>query len=504
MLKIRRALISVWDKKGIGEFARKLANLHVEIISTGKTAALLRRNGIKVKEASSLTSFPEILSGRVKTLHPKIFGGILANKKHPLHMEEIKNLGIQPIDMVVVNLYPFPEKLKERLGIDEMIEYIDIGGATMIRAAAKNFKNVACLSVPEQYKQVADELTKNNGFLSQETLKKLAQQAFCVSKEYDSCIYDYFIGKEMLHFDMAKTISLRYGENPHQKAALHNLAGKERLQFRQLQGKELSYNNFLDLDSAMSTVKEFSEPAAVIVKHASPCGVGVDKKLSSAYHKAYQADTVSSFGGVIALNRKVDREAARQVIKSEFKECIVAPSFSKEAMKLFSAKKNFRVVEANFIQKINSKDIRTTQFGYLIQDKDLLCLDKQSLKVVTKRKPTPREMKDLVFAWKIAKHVKSNAITVAKNLTLLGIGAGQPSRVGAVKIALDKASSSAKGAVLASDAFFPKEDAISFLHRKGIKAIIQPGGSIKDNDLIKICNKLGVSMLFTGIRHLSH
>lgn len=504
MLKIRRALISVWDKKGIAEFAKKLAEFGIDIVSTGKTAILLRRAGVSVKEVATLTSFPEILSGRVKTLHPKVFGGILANKKHPLHMEEMRSLGIQPIDMVVVNLYPFMEKAKEKLSWDEMIEYIDIGGPSMIRAAAKNFKNVVCISDSRQYKLILGELQKNKGFVSEQTLKGLAENAFYATKEYDNAIYNYFKGKNVFSWNLEKTHSLRYGENPHQKGALYKVVDFNNIKFKQFQGKALSYNNFLDLDNAIQQVKEFSEPAAVIVKHASICGVGIDKKLASAYKKAYLCDKLSSFGGIIALNRKVDKETAQQILKSEFKECIIAISYSKEALKIFSAKKNFRVLEVDFTQKVDSKDVKTTIFGYLIQDRDSLTLDKSDLKVVTQRKPTQREFKDLIFAWKVVKWVKSNAIVIAKNYSVLGIGGGQPSRVGAVKIALSKAKMSPRSLVLASDGFFSREDSIKIAHKKGIKAIIQPGGSIKDKDVIEACDRLGMSMIFTGIRHFRH
>lgn len=504
MLRIRRALISVWDKKGVVEVARKLAELNVEIISTGKTASLLRRNGVLVKEVATLTSFPEILSGRVKTLHPKVFGGILVNKKHPLHMEEIRSLNIQPIDMVVVNFYPFVEKTKEKLGFEEMMEYIDIGGPSIVRAAAKNYKNVACVSSPQQYKLILAELEKNKGFISLDTLKALAQQAFYVTKEYDNSIYNYFRGKEILAWNLEKIKSLRYGENPHQKGALYKIVEGNNVKFKQFQGKELSYNNLLDLDTALAMVKEFNEPVAAIVKHASICGVGVDKKLASAYKKAYLCDPLASFGGIIGVNRKVDKETARQIINSEFKECILAPSYSKEALKIFSSKRNLRVLEVDFNQKIDYQDIKAIQFGYLIQNRDEITLDKSNLKVVTKRQPTLREFKDLIFAWKVVKLVKSNAIVVAKNRAVLGIGGGQPSRVGAVKIALAKASDFPKLAVLASDGFFPKDDSIRIAYKRGISAIIQPGGSIKDKDIIKTCDKLGLSMIFTGIRHFRH
>jgi len=504
MLKIRRALISVWDKKGIADFAKKLVELGVEIVSTGKTAALLRRGGVAVKDVATLTSFPEILSGRVKTLHPKIFGGILANKKHPLHMEEIRSLGIQAIDMVVVNLYPFVEKVKEKLSWDEMIEYIDVGGPSIIRAAAKNFKNVVCVSDTWQYKSILNELQKNKGFVSEQTSKSLAENAFYVTKEYDNAIYNYFKGKDVFSWNLEKAHSLRYGENPHQKGALFKMVDCNNVKFKKFQGKDLSYNNFLDLDTAIQQAREFNEPAAVIVKHASICGVGTDKTLVLAYKKAYQTDKISSFGGVIALNRKVDKETAHQILKSEFKECVIAISYSKEALRIFSTKKNFRVLEADFTQKVDSKDVKTTVFGYLVQSRDFLTLDKGGLRVVTHRKPSQRELKDLIFAWKVVKWVKSNAIVIAKNNSVLGIGGGQPSRVGAVKIALSKAKMSPRLAVLASDGFFPKEDSIKVAYRRGIKAIIQPGGSIKDKDIIKACDKLGISMVFAGVRHFRH
>ncbi len=505
MLKIKRALISVWDKRGIEHFAKRLKNLNIEILSTGKTAGILRRSGIEVRDVSSFTNFPEILSGRVKTLHPKIFGGVLVNKKHPLHIEEIKNLAIEPIDMVVVNFYPFKEKLKEKLTFEEMLEYIDIGGPALLRAGAKNFKNVACVSAPSQYQPILEELEKNNGFLSEGTLRRLAEGVFYLSKEYDSCIYGYFRGKDFLDLSLEKVLTLRYGENPHQKAGLYYPANTNRPVLRQLQGKELSFNNLLDLDTALNIIKEFKEPAAVIVKHASPCGVGIDKKkLSLAYQKAYLVDTLSSFGGVVALNRKVDKQTALAILKSEFKECITAPVFSQESLRLFSEKKNLILAECS-LEGLNplKEDIRTTLFGYLVEEPDLICYRKDNLKVVSKRKPTPREWEDLLFAWSVAKYVKSNAVVVAKNKKILGIGGGQPARVLAVKIALEKAKD-LKGASLASDGFFPKEDAIKLAYRKGIRAIIQPGGSIKDKDLIRLVDSFKMAMVFTGIRHFRH
>ncbi|MBU2251644.1 MAG: bifunctional phosphoribosylaminoimidazolecarboxamide formyltransferase/IMP cyclohydrolase, partial [Candidatus Omnitrophica bacterium] len=336
------------------------------------------------------------------------------------------------------------------------------------------------------------------------SLKILAQQAFYTTREYDNAIYNYFRGKEITTWSFEETWRLRYGENPHQKGSLYKMVESESLGFKQLQGKGLSYNNFLDLDTALNTVKEFAEPAASIVKHASICGVGADKKLSVAYKKAYAADPLSSFGGVVGLNRKVDKETAEQIVKSDFKECIVAPSYSKEGLKIFADKKNLRVLEADFSQKASYKDIRATSLGYLIQSQDNLSLDKSALKVVTKKKPSQNEMKDLIFAWKVAKFVRSNAIVIAKNSAVLGVGGGQPSRVGAVKIALAKIRGQVKSAVLASDGFFPKEDSIKVAYSKGIKAIISPGGSIKDQDIITTCDKLGIAMVFTGIRHFRH
>lgn len=504
MLKIRRAIISVWNKKGIIEFAKVLAEFNVEIISTGKTALLLRKNKIPVKDVATLTAFPEILSGRVKTLHPKVFGGVLANKKHPLHMEEIKDLGIEPFDLVVVNLYPFPEKVSESLSWDEMIEYIDIGGPALLRAAAKNYKNVVCVSNPLQYKAIAQIITQNKGFVPFELLKGLAQEVFLITKEYDNSVYNYFCGKKILSWNLEETQKLRYGENPHQKAALFSLINKKSSSFRQIQGKELSFNNFLDLDTAIQCAKEFVESAAVIVKHASICGVGIDKKLSLAYKKAYQTDAVSSFGGIIGLNKKVDKETAKQILKSEFKECVIAPAFSKEGLKLFATKPNLRVVEIDFFANKEYRDVRRTTFGYLLQDVDKLVLPPAQIKVVTKRKPTDRELKDLFFAWKVVKFVRSNAIVIAKNKTALGVCGGQPSRVGAMKIALANVVGSSRGGVVASDGFFPKDDSIVAAHKKGIKAIIQPGGSIRDQEVIKACDKLGIAMVFTEIRHFRH
>jgi len=505
MLKVRRVLISIWDKTGIVEFSQRLKKLRMEIISTGKTAQLLRKNGIEVKSVSEVTSFPEILSGRVKTLHPKIFGAILANKKHPLHMEEIRNLQIEPIDMVVVSFYPFSKMCKERLTFDEILEYIDIGGPSLLRAGAKNFKNVACVSSSHQYKRIIEELERNDGRLSENTLRELSCEAFRRTREYDTQIYNFLSNKGILMWDLEEIFKLRYGENPHQQAGLYKLVGEENLEFKKLQGKELSFNNLLDLNVVLSLLKEFKEPCSVIIKHSSPSGVGVDKELFKAYLKAYNADALSSFGGIIGVNRKVDGRTAQQIVKTGFKECIIAPGYSKEALRLLSSMKRFRVIEANFNKEEQGKDIRKTSFGYLIQDRDNLDIsDKEDLKVVTQKKPTPQQLNNLIFAWKVAKFVKSNAIVIAKNMATLGIGGGQPSRVGAVKIAIEKSRKSTKGAVLASDGFFPHPDSIELIKKHQIKAIIQPGGSIKDKEIIRLCDKFNLSMVFTTIRHFRH
>ena len=494
----------MWDKHGVIELAKKLKSFNVEIISTGKTASLLRKSGVTVTEVSQVTGFPEILSGRVKTLHPRIFGAILANKKHPLHLEEIKNLNIEPVDMVIVNFYPFKQMVKEKLSLPQMIEYIDIGGPALLRAGAKNFKNVACVSSASQYKYIISELEKNKGCISELTLRGLAGEVFRVTKEYDSYIYSYLKGEDVMIWNLEKISVLRYGENPHQKSALFRLINSPSMPLRQLQGKQISFNNLLDLDTAFSLIKDLLDPAAVIIKHLSPCGMALDKNIYKAYFKAYHCDPLSSFGGIVGLNRKVDKKTAQEIINSGFRECIIAPHYSKESIRIFAQKKNLRVIEADFSKKINLKDIKKTSFGYLIQDVDTLSWDKNNLKAVTRKSPTPRELKDLLFAWRVAKFVKSNSIVIVKNLATIGIGAGQPSRVGAVKIAIDNALKSTRGAVIASDAFFPKEDSIKLIKKYGIKAIVQPGGSIKDEAVINLCDKYHLAMIFTGIRHFRH
>jgi phosphoribosylaminoimidazolecarboxamide formyltransferase / IMP cyclohydrolase len=517
MVKIKRALISLSDKTGIVELARNLKKFEVEILSTGGTAKLLRENNIQVTDVSLYTGFPEMLDGRVKTLHPKIHGGLLALRSNPEHMQTLKEQGIGLIDLVVVNLYPFEKTIcKPGVGIDEVIENIDIGGPSMLRSAAKNHQSVGVICNPQRYPQVIAELEKNNGALSPDLMRELGVEAYGHTSKYDAAIYNYlgsyfkirttegFPNELVLSFE--KIQGLRYGENPHQQAAFYKEKGKARglINARQLQGKELSFNNILDLSSALELLKEFQNPAAVIVKHNNPCGVAEDKSLDKAYLNAWKCDKLSAFGGIVALNRKMDLITARVVIKSGFLECIIAPGFDKEALKLFKEKKNLRLLELDDLSIVDEPEIKRVSGGMLLQDKDLLTLDAHNLKLVTKKKPSQAQVQSLIFAWKVAKHVKSNAIVFAKGTKTVGIGAGQMSRVDSVMIAKKKSGKLSKGCCLASDAFFPKEDAISWAHKAGAQAIIQPGGSIADQKIIQACDKYKISMITTGIRHFRH
>jgi phosphoribosylaminoimidazolecarboxamide formyltransferase/IMP cyclohydrolase len=519
MVKIKRALISVSDKAGILEFAQELNKLGVEILSTEGTAKLLRDNGILVKEVSEYTGFPEMLDGRVKTLHPKIHAGLLALRDNSQHMETLKEHNIGLIDMVVVNLYPF-EKTTQKPGvtIEEVIENIDIGGPSMLRSAAKNHQSVAVICNPNRYGQVIEELKKNKGALSERLMRDLATEVFGRTSLYDRAIYEYLSKQsteyrvqstelaENLVLEFTKIQELRYGENPHQKAAFYKEKGKTSglINLKQLQGKELSFNNILDLNSAFELIKEFSNPAAVIVKHNNPCGVAEDKTLDKAYYLAWKCDPLSAFGGIVALNRKMDLKTAKVIAKSGFLECIIAPGFDREALELFRDKKNLRLLELNDLNPVKESDFKRVSSGLLLQDKDLDTLDPNNLKAVTKKKPTKKEMESLIFAWKVAKHVKSNAIVLAQGTKTVGIGAGQMSRVDSVYISTKKAAKLAKGAALASDAFFPKEDAIQLAAKFKIKAIIQPGGSISDEAIIKMADKYKIAMVTTGIRHFRH
>ena len=518
MVRIQRALISVSDKTGIVEFAKELVLLGVQVLSTGGTAKTLRENNIPVKDVSEYTGFPEMLDGRVKTLHPKIHAGLLALRANNEHMETLKKHEIGLIDMVVVNLYPF-EKTTQKLDvtIEEAIENIDIGGPSMLRSAAKNHKDVAVICNPARYPQIIDELKRNKGSLSRDTMRNLGIEVFSRTSQYDAAIYNYLnnyfgakgqgnIFTQEINLRFEKVQDLRYGENPHQKAAFYREKAKTHGIFnaRQLQGKELSFNNILDLNAAFELVKEFKNPAAVIVKHNNPCGVAEDSALDKAYLAAWKCDKLSAFGGIVALNRKMDLATAKVVAKSGFLECIIAPGFAEEAKALFKEKKNLRLLELEDFVSVNEPDFKRVNGGLLLQDKDTLTLDEDSLKVVTKKKPTKKEMESLIFAWKVAKHMKSNAIILTRGSKTIGIGAGQMSRVDSVFISTKKAGKLAAGCVLASDAFFPKEDAIELAAKYKIKAIIQPGGSIADEAIIRMADKHHIAMVTTGIRHFRH
>ena len=523
MVKIKRALISVSDKTGIADFAKELNNLGVEILSTGGTAKLLRENNIPVEEVSEYTGFPEMLDGRVKTLHPKIHAGLLALRENKEHMETLKKHDIGLIDMVVVNLYPFEKVIqKPDVKIEEVIENIDIGGPSMLRSAAKNHQSVAVICNPSRYPQILDELKKNNNVLSKNTLQELGIEVFKVTSHYDEAIHSYLkehilkpSGKievkdefpKELNLNFVKLQQLRYGENPHQKAAFYR--DKEAMTglsgIKQLWGKELSFNNILDLNAAVNIVKEFDNPVAAFIKHNNPCGVAENKDILKAYRDAFSCDRLSAFGGILAVNRKIDLGLAKLIAKSGFLECVICPSFSSDTLSLLKDKKNLRLLELpTLLEETGQLDFKRIGGGLLIQDEDNITLDEKNLKVVTKKKPTKKEIESLIFVWKVAKHTKSNAIVLGQGTKTVGIGAGQMSRVDSVFISTKKAGKLAIGSVLASDAFFPKEDAIQLAAKYKIKAIIQPGGSIADEAIIKACDKYKISMVFTGIRHFRH
>jgi len=518
MSRIQRAILSVTDKTGLVEFARKLAGMGVELVSTGGTAKLLRDSSVKVKDVSELTGFPEMLDGRVKTLHPKVHGGILHRRENPSHRTAVAEHGIQPIDMVVVNLYAF-EKTAARPGVhfEELIENIDIGGPSMIRSAAKNFQDVAVVTSPADYDAIAQEMASHGGELSQQTRWGLAQKAFSTTAAYDSAIASTLErisanGRFELHADIGfpqtlrlqfqKNMDLRYVENPHQKAAMYSDgSGLGVANGRQLQGKELSYNNIVDLQAAWDLAQDFSEPVCTIIKHANPCSTATGKTLVEAYKKALECDPVSAFGGVIGVNRPIDNETAEEMARL-FVEAIAAPSFTDTAQAKFAAKKNLRLVEITHApQKWVLKNVSG---GILVQDNDLHQLQESQLKVVTKRPPTPEEMRALLFGWKICKHVKSNAIVYVRDGQSVGIGAGQMSRVDSCKIGAMKAVLPLKGTVAASDAFFPFPDGVEEIAKAGATAIIQPGGSVRDQEVIDTADRLGLAMVLTGIRHFRH
>ncbi|MDD5565821.1 MAG: bifunctional phosphoribosylaminoimidazolecarboxamide formyltransferase/IMP cyclohydrolase [Candidatus Omnitrophica bacterium] len=520
MVKITRALISVSDKTGIVELCQELKKWGVEILSTGGTAKLLRENNITVQEVCEYTGFPEMLDGRVKTLHPKIHGGLLALRENLQHLQSLKDQGIGLIDMVVVNLYPFEKTIeKPGVAIEEAIENIDIGGPSMLRSAAKNYRWVCVLSNPSQYPGVIGELRKYSGSVSQELMRDLATEVFARTSHYDGAINRYLKStirsKEgapadtwpaELNLRFEKMQELRYGENPHQKAALYREKGNTKglVNLIQLQGKELSFNNILDLHSAWELVKEFGCPAAAIIKHNNPCGVAQDGTLKKAYYHAWKSDELSSFGGIVALNREADLEVATLILKSGFRECIIAPQYQPAALDLFKTKKNLRVLLLHELEPVDELEFKRVGAGLLLQAKDTACLAQEGLKIPTKKKPTKKQLESLIFGWKVAKHVKSNAIVLTQATKTVGIGAGQMSRVDSVFIARHKAGARAKNSCLASDGFFPKPDAVREASRAGAKAIIQPGGSIADDEIIKACDRYGIAMVFTGIRHFKH
>ncbi len=504
-MKVKNALVSVWDKRGIVEFCKGLSELGINIISTGGTASLLKSSGMSVKGVSELTGYPEILNKRVKTLHTFIYAGILARRDVDEDMVTLKKMVIEPIDMVVVNFYPFDEMSKKIRSIGELIEYIDIGGPSMVRASAKNYKDVLVIVDPKDYQWVLDGLRK--GKISEKDRFKLALKAFSLTAEYDAFIFCHLLKMRKLDADkkffvLKKVEDLRYGENPHQKAALY-VSQSEKI-YEQIHGKELSYNNIIDMSSAVLLVSEFENPTAVIIKHTNPCGVACAKTLSEAYKNARQTDPVSAFGGIVGLNRAVDEETAK-LLSETFLEVIVAPQFSEKALSILTAKKNLRLVRVNFKELKNYKvELRSVPGGYLIQDTDRIDYDKKSIKVVTKVKPTKAQMESLLFAWKVCKYVKSNAIVIARGTQLVGVGAGQMSRVDSAKIAVMKALLPLKDSVAASDAFFPFRDGVDVLADAGVKAIIQPGGSVRDEEVIKAADERKIAMVFTGIRHFKH
>ena len=509
MAKIQRALLSVTDKSGIVDFARRLSQLGVELISTGGTARLLRDSGIQVKDVCEVTGFPEMLDGRVKTMHPLITGGILAIRGNAEHVRALETHGIQPIDMVVVNLYQF-EKAAAREGVtlEELIENIDIGGPTMIRSAAKNFHDVAVVVSPGDYPAIYEEMRENGGGLLRETRWRLAQKAFRTTAEYDSAISARLAkvdGEAALpaHLDIhaAKLMDLRYGENPHQSAALYGSTGAGIAGAEQLHGKELSYNNLVDLDAAWQLVNEFSRPATAIIKHTNPSGCAEQASLAEAYRQALACDPVSAYGGVIAFNREVDEETAQELTKL-FVEAIAAPDYSPRALEILKAKKNLRLMKVTAAAE--SLVIKSISGGFLAQTPDTHRLDRSAAEVKTRRGPTEAEWTALDFAWKVAKHVKSNAIVYARAGQTVGVGAGQMSRVDSVKIGAMKAVLPLAGTVVASDAFFPFPDGVEEAAKNGATAIIQPGGSVRDADVIAAADRLGLAMVFTGVRNFRH
>jgi phosphoribosylaminoimidazolecarboxamide formyltransferase/IMP cyclohydrolase len=525
--KIQRAILSVTDKTGLADFAKQLAALKVELISTGGTAKLLRDSGVPVRDISDLTGFPEMMDGRVKTLHPKVHGGILHVRGNPGHVASAREHGIQPIDMVVVNLYAF-EKTASKQGahFDEIIENIDIGGPSMVRSAAKNFRDVAIVTSPSDYPAIAQEMAVSCGQLSLATRWRLAQKAFATTAAYDHAIAATLEGISLnqaghefhlpqaspvlpqasvpgtLRMSLHKIMDLRYGENPHQRAAMYSDGSNAGVaNGKQLQGKELSFNNIVDLQAAWDLAQEFEEPVCAIIKHTNPCGAATGQTLKESFLRALEADPVSAYGGVIGVNREIDGAAAGEMSKL-FVEAIAAPGFDAAARERFAARRNLRLLEIK-----PSKDpwaLKQVSGGMLLQDVDARPLTPADLKVVSKRQPAAEEISSLLFAWRVCKHVKSNAIVYARDGQTVGVGAGQMSRVDSCKIGAMKAILPVKGAVAASDAYFPFADGVEEIGRAGASAIIQPGGSVRDAEVIEAADRMGLAMVFTGVRHFRH
>ncbi len=511
-MSFKRALISVSDKTGIEELGKVLADSHIEILSTGGTAKLLKEKGIPVTDVADYTGFPEMLDGRVKTLHPKIHGGILAIRSSDSHMKSLAEHSIGLIDIVIVNLYPFKQTArKQGASFEEIVEMIDIGGPSMIRAASKNFRDVIVIVDPADYTWLMEHIKKDT--ITEQERLRLAAKAFNHTASYDSVIANWLnkkLEKDLpgqIHFTLDRLQSMRYGENPHQQAALYltsDLEQHEDLRFEQLGGKELSYNNIVDMSSAYELVSEFKEPACIIIKHTNPCGAAVAENSAKAYERGFKTDPASSYGGICGFNRELD-EATAKLIADTFYEVIVAPSFSQTAFDILLKKKNLRLIKVlQNIPATTQFEIHDTAFGVLVQTRDTMSDELKNSRVVTKRAPTADEIKDLDFAMKVCKHTKSNTIIVAKSLQLVGVGAGQMSRVDSAKIAIMKSNLSTKGAAGASDAFFPFADGLKVLIDAGITAVVQPGGSIRDEEVIKAADEAGIAMLFTGIRHFKH
>ena len=507
----KTALISVSDKTGIAEFAGKIADSNVKIISTGNTAKILRQNNIRITSVSEITGFNEMLGGRVKSLHPNIFGGVLADRRNKRHSSELKNLGIGTIDFVVVNFYPFEETVSKGAKVKEAVENIDIGGPALVRAAAKNFKDVAVIVDPKDYDFVSEKI-KGAGLSYDERLN-LAAKAFSYTARYDSIINCYFNSITKSHFPQILNLSftkiqdLRYGENPHQKGSFYreNFLDKACVSSsKQIHGKELSFNNILDVDAAFELVKDFSKPTAAVIKHTNPCGVASSASIETAYKKAHETDTKSAFGSIVALNRNCNAQIA-DIIRELFVEVIICPAFNGDALEILKQKKNLRLLESGPIKKPNAGyDLKKVSGGILMQDGIFLPVNPKSLKTVTRRKPSKQDIDDLIFAWKVNKHVKSNSIVLARGNVTVGIGAGQMSRVDSVKLAIMKSEGKSQNSVMSSDAFFPFRDGIDEAAKAGVRSIIQPGGSIRDKEVIDAANEHGIAMVFTGIRLFRH